>query len=321
VAVLLVALTVKLTSPPVNLPERYRAVALTAPVPELKPYVPKSLPAVPPPARLSDPPKPTRTFQPMAVRVVPRPILEQPDLAIPDRPAPTPIAPSLPKVAVAPPPLRTDNLDRPLPLPSPVSRGTIRSGVFLDAETSITHRARTEIEQVGAFGSSVVGEESRARRVIAGAGFGSAETGAANDTRPRVLAKTGFADSAISRVESTRASLALTGFGDASIAKDIRTAKIGAAATPDSPVEILSKSKPAYTEEARRLQLEGEVVLEILFPANGDARVVRIVQGLGHGLDESAIAAAQAIRFKPAQKNHTPVDSMAVVRIMFQLAY
>ncbi len=47
----------------------------------------------------------------------------------------------------------------------------------------------------------------------------------------------------------------------------------------------------------------------------------RVVRGLGHGLDEAAIAAANKIRFKPALRYSQPVDSTAVVHVMFQMAY
>jgi hypothetical protein len=49
-------------------------------------------------------------------------------------------------------------------------------------------------------------------------------------------------------------------------------------------------------------------------------RVLRVVRGLGHGLDDSAVRAAEQIRFKPALKDGQPSDSTAVVHIIFQLA-
>lgn len=92
----------------------------------------------------------------------------------------------------------------------------------------------------------------------------------------------------------------------------------GAATTP---VEITFKPNPIYTDEARNLKLEGEVLLEVSFSATGSLHVNRVVRGLGHGLDEAAIAAANKIRFKPALRAGQPVDSTAVVHVMFQLAY
>ena len=95
---------------------------------------------------------------------------------------------------------------------------------------------------------------------------------------------------------------------------------------PDSagastPVEITFKPNPAYTDEARSMKLEGEVLLEVSFSANGKLQVNRVVRGLGHGLDEAAVAAANKIRFKPALRGGQPVDSTAVVHVTFQLAY
>jgi TonB family protein len=90
---------------------------------------------------------------------------------------------------------------------------------------------------------------------------------------------------------------------------------------PQTPVEILSKPKPDYTDEARNMKLEGEVLIRVQFTAAGEVRVLDVIQGLGHGLDQNAIRAAQQIRFKPAQRDGQPVDSTATVHIVFQLAY
>ncbi len=90
---------------------------------------------------------------------------------------------------------------------------------------------------------------------------------------------------------------------------------------PTNSVEITFKPNPVYTNEARQLKLEGEVLLEIMFGANGQLHVNRVVRGMGHGLDEAAIAAANKMRFKPALRNGVPVDSTAVVHVVFQLAY
>lgn len=90
---------------------------------------------------------------------------------------------------------------------------------------------------------------------------------------------------------------------------------------PTTPVQITFKPNPTYTEEARNLKLEGEVLLEVMFGADGQLHVNRVVRGLGHGLDEAATVAANKMRFKAALRNGVPVDSTAVVHVMFQLAY
>ena len=88
-----------------------------------------------------------------------------------------------------------------------------------------------------------------------------------------------------------------------------------------TPVEIISKPNPVYTEEARQLRLQGEVLLEVTFGANGQLHVNRVVRGMGHGLDEAAMSAASKMRFKPAQHHNQPIDSTAIVHVVFQLAY
>ena len=87
-----------------------------------------------------------------------------------------------------------------------------------------------------------------------------------------------------------------------------------------TPVAILYKPNPAYTEQGRKQGIDGEVRLEVLFSAAGQVHVLRVLQGLGYGLDEQAVRAAEQIRFKPASHAGQPVDSTAVVHIIFQLA-
>ena len=110
-----------------------------------------------------------------------------------------------------------------------------------------------------------------------------------------------------------------SGFAAQQVATNADTALAGNSANT-FPVEIVFKPKPVYTDEARKLQLEGEVLLEVMFGANGELKVNRVVRGLGHGLDEAAVTAANRIKFKPAQRNGSAVDSTAIVHVMFQLA-
>jgi TonB family protein len=87
------------------------------------------------------------------------------------------------------------------------------------------------------------------------------------------------------------------------------------------PVEILQEPKPAYTKDARDNKVEGDVILQVLFSASGVVEVQRVIKGLGYGLESSAEAAAQEIRFRPARRDGVPVDSTAVVHVKFRLAY
>jgi protein TonB len=111
------------------------------------------------------------------------------------------------------------------------------------------------------------------------------------------------------------------GFREAVAVEPSAKAAASRGGAPETAVTILDKPRPAYTEEARRAKVEGEVWLEVEFGASGVIRVLRVVRSLGHGLDENAIKAAQAIRFRPALRGGAPVDSVAIARISFQLAY
>ncbi len=86
-----------------------------------------------------------------------------------------------------------------------------------------------------------------------------------------------------------------------------------------TPVRIISKPTPIYSEEGLRFRIQGDVVVYVEFRADGTARVVRIVGRLGHGLDEAAVFAVERIRFKPATVNGRPIDFEARARVEFSL--
>jgi len=123
------------------------------------------------------------------------------------------------------------------------------------------------------------------------------------------------------RGSSGRGSVQTSGFGSQEVAQNTAHIQRVDSGPPPTPVEITYKPNPVYTEEARAQKLEGEVLLEVEFAASGQLRVIRVVKGLGHGLDENAVAAANKIRYKPAMRNGQAFDSTAIVHVVFQLAY
>ncbi len=104
-------------------------------------------------------------------------------------------------------------------------------------------------------------------------------------------------------------------------AADVPKVRQTAVASNTKPVEILSVPKPVYTDQGKANRIEGDVLVQVVFTASGDVKVLRVVRGLGYGLDDSAIAAARQIRFKPAQQDGQPVDFPAIAHITFELAY
>jgi TonB family protein len=85
------------------------------------------------------------------------------------------------------------------------------------------------------------------------------------------------------------------------------------------PPRLLREVKAAYTEEARRANLEGEVVLEIVVRRDGSVSDVRLLNGLGRGLNERAIAAVRQWRFAPATRLGQAVDVIVEVAVEFKL--
>ena len=87
-----------------------------------------------------------------------------------------------------------------------------------------------------------------------------------------------------------------------------------------TPPEVLSEPRPQYTQEARQLRIQGEITLQVRFGVDGKVEVLRVVSGLGHGLDQEAALVAGQIRFKPAVKDGQPTDHITYIHILFQLA-
>jgi TonB family protein len=94
-----------------------------------------------------------------------------------------------------------------------------------------------------------------------------------------------------------------------------------AKAVPQSTnLEVISKPAVQYTNEAKQLKVEGDVILRVTFTAGGHVVVEGVVHGLGHGLDEEARRVAEQIRYRPATKNGQAVDLTTNITITFQLA-
>jgi len=173
------------------------------------------------------------------------------------------------------------------------------------------------------FAAGAVQQTPVAAARVQTSGFSSATAAAPVPQRGAPAVTGGFGTTASESVHRAPATVSSAGFGDAAVTAAPNSPRPGLPVTPTltKPVEILSKPRPAYSSEARRLQIEGEILVEMLFAASGEARVIRLLRGLGHGLDENALSAAQAIRFRPAERAGLPVDSAAIVHIVFQLAY
>jgi len=219
-----------------------------------------------------------------------------------------------------------------------IPRQLVRTNVFSTGSSAKpTIAAAPQNVQTGGFGdpNGVPAKETHGRPVNiaqlgsfdlpSGPGYGNG-TGGARGVKG-VVSSAGFGNGVATgdgsgRISASRGTVRQGGFGDAdaAIVQPARSKTMDSTTPRVTAVEIISKPLPVYTEEARKLRIEGEVLLEVVFEAGGKLHVVRVVRGLGHGLDENAIRAAEQIRFKPALRDGLPSDSTATLHIVFQLA-
>lgn len=86
-----------------------------------------------------------------------------------------------------------------------------------------------------------------------------------------------------------------------------------------APPRLLREVRAEYSDQARRANLEGEVVLEIVVRRDGTVGDVRVLRGLGLDLNDRAIRAVRQWRFSPARLKGTPVDVVVEVAVEFRL--
>lgn len=88
---------------------------------------------------------------------------------------------------------------------------------------------------------------------------------------------------------------------------------------PAGKPKPLAMARPEYTDEAKAARIEGKVRVEIAIDASGQVKGVRVLDSLGHGLDEAALRAVQSATFEPARECGKPVAATFVVGIRFSL--
>jgi TonB family protein len=285
---------------------------------------------VPTPAPVNHAPQPKLIQKPVLVAA-----LDPPPNALR---LPAPVSQPKPKIEDAPvPEVRIEKKLAPLPTSAPIIPQTVHTNVFGSTGSSATPTTTKTAEQVqtGGFGDphGVPAKDNNGKAAVNIAQLGSFDMpsgpgqgngiGGANGAKG-VVVNTGFGNGVATsdpRAAVPRGTVQQGGFGNADVAAPPTVrARIAEPASKLVQAEILSKPTPIYTEEARRLRIEGEVLLEVVLGSNGKLHVVRVVRGLGHGLDDEAVREAEQIRFKPAQRDGQPTDSTVVLHIIFQLA-
>jgi TonB family protein len=82
---------------------------------------------------------------------------------------------------------------------------------------------------------------------------------------------------------------------------------------------LLYKKEPEYTEEARKARYQGSVLLSVEIDPSGTPTNIRVLRGLGLGLDEKAVEALQQWKFKPGSRDGSPVPVTANIEVNFRL--
>jgi TonB family protein len=81
--------------------------------------------------------------------------------------------------------------------------------------------------------------------------------------------------------------------------------------------KITRKVEPRYTEEARRYRTSGTVIVNMVLRASGEVTDIVVITGLPHGLNDSAVRAAQETKFEPALKDDRKVSQYVRVEYGF----
>jgi TonB family protein len=91
----------------------------------------------------------------------------------------------------------------------------------------------------------------------------------------------------------------------------------GSMQTP--PEVVVYATPPLYSDEARRRGIEGVVTAEVHVDANGKVSGLRVVKGLGFGLDQNALLAVRDWQFVPGKRDGSPVEMTTRVDVEFSL--
>ena len=86
-----------------------------------------------------------------------------------------------------------------------------------------------------------------------------------------------------------------------------------------SAPQLIFSVEPEFSEEARKAKVAGNVLVNLWVDTNGNPSHVRVIRGVGMGLDEKAKEAVMQYRFKPAMENGKPVLVELNVEVNFKI--
>jgi len=111
-------------------------------------------------------------------------------------------------------------------------------------------------------------------------------------------------------------------FDDASGVADLGARDCGNLHLPDRSVTMphaIFAPDPEYTEQARKKKIQGTVVVKLTVTVDGTTRDIKVVNGVGYGLDEKAVETVSRWKFSPALKDGQPIEKEITVEVAFHL--
>jgi TonB family protein len=251
---------------------------------------------------------------------IPKPV----KLDVPDQPK----LPPAPPKAVAPPPQPKVGLfasAKPTAVANNQVQPTAKAGGFGDPTGAKPNpnSTQSQLVAVGAFNAApgaAAGAGAARKGAVGGTSFGAGvANGVPGGHDMGKVASAGFANGVVGGTGKPGGTGTVASAGFAMGAAPTQVA-IKTTEPAFIPPVVISEPHPEYTPEAAQLKIQGEVTLQVRFLASGQVEVLRVVNGLGHGLDEQAKRVAEQIRFKPAVKDGHPVDHTTLIHVTFQLA-
>lgn len=273
---------------------KFNVVELLQPITEI-PIAPPPPPPRPPKIKANVPPSEPRPVVPEPVKLNP----EQPHVFLVSKPEPPTVRTVEAKPVELNPVFDKAKFDVPTNQPKPPKDDVNVGTLSLGSAAAATLVAQLSKVQTGGFGDP---------NGIAGPGNPNHGANINQAGSPLLPSGPGYGNGS-GGAKGMRGTVA-----------EVSKKQVPAMGGANTPVSILDKPNPVYTAEGRTLRIAGDVVLEVVFLASGQVQVNRVVNGLGHGLDEAAIQAAKQIRFKPATRDGHTVDFPARMRIAFRLA-
>ncbi len=92
--------------------------------------------------------------------------------------------------------------------------------------------------------------------------------------------------------------------------------QVGGPVTAPLPIQ---NPNPGFTAQAKEKRVDGSVLLAVTIGKDGVVRNVKVLHGLGYGLDESAVeTVTRRWLFKPSTLNGQPVTVQAMIEVTFR---